>query len=155
MPPLVRRYIKTAFLFMALGMLAGAFMSVNQGFLSRAVPFMLVVAHVHALLVGFVLMLIVGVATWMFPRPARDDRRYRPELAETIYWIMTLATLLRFVAQVVEAYRPGRGLALLIALGGLGQVLAAFLFVYNMWTRVRAPSMPVPSPARDRVSAWV
>ncbi|MBI4240786.1 MAG: cbb3-type cytochrome c oxidase subunit I [Candidatus Rokubacteria bacterium] len=140
MPPLVRRYIKTAFVFMLLGMLAGAFMSVSQGFLGRPIPPLLVVAHGHALLVGFVLMTIIGVATWMFPRPAREDLRYRPELAEAIYWIMTLGTALRFVAEVAGAYRPGPELRVPITVGGLGQALAAVLFVYNMWARVRAPS---------------
>lgn len=140
MPPLVRRYIKTAFVFMLLAMLLGASMSVNQGFLGRSVPYPLVVAHAHGLLVGFVLMLIIGVATWMFPRPSREHTRYRPELAETVYWIMTLATALRFGGEVAGAYWPGRSLSLMSALGGLGQALAGFLFVYNMWTRVRAPS---------------
>jgi len=27
----------------------------------------------------------MGVATWMFPRPARDDASYRPALAEAVY----------------------------------------------------------------------
>jgi cbb3-type cytochrome oxidase subunit 1 len=140
MPPLVRRYLKTAFVFMLVGTLLGALMSVSQGLLGRSVPYPLIVAHAHALLVGFVLMLIIGVATWMFPRPSREDTRYRPELAETIYWIMTLATVLRFGGEVAGAYWPRRSLSLLSSVGGLGQVLASFLFVYNMWTRVRAPS---------------
>lgn len=108
MPALVRRYIKTAFIFFLLGMLVGAVMSVSQGLLGRAVAPLLVVAHVHVLLVGFVLLLIIGVATWMFPRPAKEATRYRPELAEAIYWILTLATALRFTAEVVAAYRPRR-----------------------------------------------
>jgi len=36
-----------------------------------------------------------------------------------------------------------RGGSLLAAVGGLGQVLAALLFVANMWVRVR---MPGPRP---------
>jgi cbb3-type cytochrome oxidase subunit 1 len=140
MPPLVRRYVKTAFAFLLLGMLVGAFVSVSQGFLGGFPPRLLIVAHAHALLVGFVIMLVIGVATWMFPRPSREDTHYRPELAEAIYWIMTVATALRFGGEVVGAYWPGRSLSLLSAAGGLGQLLAAFLFVHNMWTRVRAPS---------------
>lgn len=140
MPPLVRRYIKTAFVFLLLGLLTGAVITLSQNLLGRPVPLLLIVAHVHALLVGFVLMLIIGVATWMFPRPAQGDARYRPGLAEAIYWVLTLATALRFGTEVVAAYWQGLGLKSLIALGGLGQVLAGVLFVYNMWTRVRAPA---------------
>ena len=36
------------------------------------------------------LTIVMGVATWMFPRPARDETRYRPELVEAVYWLMTL-----------------------------------------------------------------
>jgi cbb3-type cytochrome oxidase subunit 1 len=140
MPPLVRRYIKTAVVFFLLGMLVAAVRSVTPGFAGGAVPHLLVVAHVHILLVGFVLMLIMGVATWMFPRAAKEDPRYRPGLAEAIYWIMTVATTLRFAAEVVGAYRPGSGLGFLITAGGLGQVLAGVLFAHNMWARVRAPT---------------
>ena len=141
MPSLVRRYIKTAFVFMLVGTLLGAVISVTQGVLGRTVPRLLIVAHVHLLLVGFVLMLIIGVATWMFPRPAREDIRYRPELAEAVYWIMALATALRFAAEVAGAYWPDRGVRVLMTAGGLGQVLAAMLFVFNMWGRVRAPAV--------------
>lgn len=140
MPPLVRRYIKTAFAFFLLGMLAGAGISIMQGILDYPVPWLLVVAHVHVLLVGFVLMLIMGVATWMFPRPAKEGTRYRPELAEAVYWIIAPATALRFAAEAVGAYWPGPWLRFLSTLGGLGQVLAGLLFVANMWVRVRAPS---------------
>jgi len=125
-------------------MLVGAVATVAQGILAWPVPWLLVVAHVHVLLVGFVLMLIMGVATWMFPRPPKGDPRYRPELAEAVYWIMTLATALRFAAEVAAAYGPGRALQLLGAIGGLGQVLAGLLFVLNMWARVRAPSTMRP-----------
>lgn len=99
-------------------------MSVNQGFLGRPVPYLLIIAHAHAVLVGFVLMLIIGVATWMFSRPPRENTRYRPELAQAVYWLMTLATALRFGAEVVSAYRPGRALELLASLGGRGQASA-------------------------------
>lgn len=141
MPPVVRRYIKTSFIFFFLGLLVGAFITVNQGLLGREVPLLLIVAHTHVLLVGFVLMMIIGVATWMFPRLTQGDTRYRPGMAEAIYWIMTLSTALRFAAEILGAYRPGSGFKLLVTVGGLGQILAGFLFVLNIWARVRAPSI--------------
>lgn len=86
MPPLIRRYIKTSFVFLVAGLLLGGYILYRE-FVSGVYPPRLVItAHVHLLLVGFMLMLVMGVATWMFPRPARDDRRYRPELAEANMW---------------------------------------------------------------------
>jgi CRP-like cAMP-binding protein len=66
-------------------------------------PRLLVNTHAHLLLVGFMLMLVMGVATWMFPRPGRDDTSYRPGLAEAVYWVMTVAAALRALAEMIVA----------------------------------------------------
>src|SRR5215510_14144116 len=117
MPPLIRRYIKTSFAFLIAGVILGTYVSVSQYLLGLYPPRLFITAHVHLLLVGFMLMIVMGVATWMFPRPARDDPRYRPELAETVYWLMTAATSLRALAEVTVALTGALGLRWLIALG--------------------------------------
>ena len=91
------------------------------------------------------LLIVMGVATWMFPRPARDARRYRPELAETVYWVMTLFTVVRAGAELSAALFAMPSLRLLIAAGGFGQVVGAGLFVLNMWWRVRMPAVTPPA----------
>ena len=139
MPPLVRRYIKTSFAFLVLGLLLGGYLVVAQFVLGHYPSRLLVTAHVHLLLVGFMLMIVMGVATWMFPRPGRDDVRYRPELAEAVYWVMALATALRAAAEVLLGTTGAAALGWLIAVGGLGQLVGAALFVLNMWWRVRMP----------------
>jgi cbb3-type cytochrome oxidase subunit 1 len=143
-PPRVRRFIKTSFVFLLLGLGLGGYIVVAQSFFGVFPSRWLVTAHVHLLLVGFMLMLVMGVATWMFPRPARDDARYRPELAEAVYWIMTAATAVRAGGEILGALAPASALRGLVALGGLGQLLAAALFVLNMWWRVRMPAVPAP-----------
>src|SRR5262245_41779250 len=139
MPPLIRRYIKTSFAFMITGVLLGTYVSVSQYLRGVYPPRLFITAHVHLLLVGFMLMMVMGVATWMFPRPARDDLRYRPELAEAVYWVMTIATAARAGAEIAVAMGGALGLRWLIAVGGLGQSVAAMLFVLNIWWRVRMP----------------
>ncbi len=139
MSPLVRRYIKTSFIFLLGGLLLGAWIIVAEFLLDTFPPQLLVTAHTHLLLVGFMLMMVMGVATWMFPRPARDDTRYRPELAEAVYWLMTVTTVLRAGAEILVATVGLLGLRWLIAAAGLGQLAAAALFALNMWRRVRMP----------------
>jgi cbb3-type cytochrome oxidase subunit 1 len=146
-PPLIRRYIKTSFAFLLAGLVLGAYIVVREFLLDVYPPRLFITAHVHLLLVGFVLMIVMGVATWMFPRPARDDARYRPELAEAVYWIMTVGTGLRAAAELAAPFQAGRALRLLIVAGGLAQVLGTGLFVLNMWWRVRMPAAAGP-PAR-------
>ena len=139
MLPLVRRYIKTSFVFLALGLLLGGWTSVSQFVLGVYPPRLYITAHAHLLLVGFMLMMVMGVATWMFPRPARDDTRYRPGLAEVVYWLMTLSTALRAAAELLAPWSAGPALRWAIALGGLGQLAGTALFVLNMWPRIRMP----------------
>jgi hypothetical protein len=141
---LVRRYIKTSFVFLLAGLVLGGYIVVAQFVLGAYPPHLFITAHVHLLLVGFMLMIVMGVATWMFPRPARDDARYRPELAEAVYWLMTLTTAGRAVAELLASFSPSPALRIAIALGGVGQIAGTLLFVANMWTRVRMPALPVP-----------
>jgi cbb3-type cytochrome oxidase subunit 1 len=144
MPPLIRRYIKTSFAFLIAGMLLGTYVSIGQYLVGTYPPRLLITAHVHLLLVGFMLMIVMGVATWMFPRPARDDLRYRPELAEGVYWLMTGATCARALAEMLAAYVDSTALRAAVALGGLGQTGGVLLFVVNMWSRGRMPSTAPP-----------
>jgi hypothetical protein len=138
-PPLIRRYIKTSFVFLVTGLLLGGYIVVAQFVLGRYPSRLLVTAHVHLLLVGFMLMIVMGVATWMF-RVLPATTRYRPELAEAVYWVMTLATSVRALSEILLGATGARALSPLIALGGLGQIAGAALFVLNMWWRVRMPA---------------
>jgi hypothetical protein len=52
---------------------------------------------------------------------------------------MTVATALRAVAEVAAPFTEGPAARAAIALGGLGQLAGALLFVVNMWWRVRMP----------------
>ena len=146
MTPLVRRYIKTSFVFLLAGLALGSYIIVAQFVLDRTPSRLLTTAHAHLLLVGFMLMMVMGVATWMFPRPARDDARYRPELSEAAYWVVTAATAVRAAAEIAVGLAGVLGLRWLIAAGGLGQFAGAALFALNMWWRVRMP--PAATPPR-------
>src|SRR5262249_54165487 len=147
MTPLVRRYIKTSLVFLAAGLLLGAYIVVSEFLLDVHPARLLVTTHTHLLLVGFMLMMVMGVATWMFPRPAREDRRYRPELAEAVYWLMTIATVARAGAEIAVGSAGAIGLRWLLALGGGGRLPGPPLFVLTIGWRVPMPSAAAP-PAR-------
>ncbi len=144
MSSLVRRYIKTSFAFLLAGLALGGYIVVSELVVGAYPPRLVITAHVHLLLVGFMVMIVMGVATWMFPRPGRDDTGYRPELAETVYWVMTLATAVRSVAEVLAGWWAAPWLRAAVVAGGLGQIAGTALFVINTWSRVR---MPAAAPA--------
>ncbi len=133
---LSRQHRKTAFTFLIVGLFLGLCIIISKYVLGKWVSHQLITAHVHVLLFGFVISLIMGVAIWMFPRP-RDEMHYSPKLAEIIYWFLTLGTVIRFISEVASSYMTFRILEWLIVLGSTSQVLAGLLFIYKVWSRVR------------------
>jgi cbb3-type cytochrome oxidase subunit 1 len=142
---LVRRFIKTGAAFLFVGVLLGGWMLVRRELFGIWPEPYLVSAHAHAVLVGFVLFTIFGVALWLFPRAAKEDTRYSPARAEASYWVLLIATAARFVAEAARAFSAERGLAWIVVLGGLGQIAGIALYFWMMWARIR----PVGSQVRE------
>ena len=65
----VRYFIKTSLAFLILGLLTGVYMSLARNVFDWGFGDELVSAHTHVVLVGSVMMMIMGVALWFFPRP--------------------------------------------------------------------------------------
>lgn len=142
---LVRRYVKTAIVFLALGLALGFRMLVARELGGRWPHPYMVSAHVHAVLVGFVMFLILGVALWLFPRAPKDDTRYRPERIEAAYWILTFATGGRLVGEVARVWADGAVVRWWVVLCGAGQAIGIGLYFWAMWPRIR----PVGSHLRE------
>jgi hypothetical protein len=142
---LVRRFIKTGIAFLAVGLALGAYMLVRRELGGVWPSPYLVSAHTHALLAGFVLYLILGVALWLFPRAERGDTRYRPGRIAAAYWVLTAATALRIAAEVSRAWTLGAWQPWVIVAGGLGQAAGIGLYFWTMWSRIR----PVGSHLRE------
>jgi cbb3-type cytochrome oxidase subunit 1 len=137
MSPLVRRYLKTAIGFLLFGVGLGVFMLARREVAGVWPTPWWTSAHTHAILVGFVMMMILGVALWMFPRPAKEDTQFDPRLAEAAYWCVTLGTAVRVLGELL---RPGSVAAWLrwtVVLGGAAQAVGLALFFWTMWTRIR------------------
>ena len=142
---LVRRFIKTGVVFLFLGLALGSWLLVRRELFGIWPHPHLVSAHAHAVLVGFVLFLIFGVALWLFPRAPREDRRYTPGRISAAYWVLTMATGARFVAEAARAWSAAEILPWVVVLGGLGQVAGVALYFLAMWPRIR----PVGSHLRE------
>jgi uncharacterized protein involved in response to NO len=136
--PLVQRYLRTAIIFLLIGLGLGAWMLMRRELTGEYPGLRLVSAHTHVILVGFVMMMILGVALWMFPRPDREDVRYRPGLAQAAYWLLTVSTATRFLSEVSSPSAPGPVHRWVIVLAGLGQVVGLVVFFYNLLPRIRS-----------------
>jgi heme/copper-type cytochrome/quinol oxidase subunit 1 len=145
MHSLVRRYLKTGIGFLTLGIGLGLWMMIERDLFKRLSSPYVVSAHTHAILVGFVMMMILGVALWLFPRPAKEDTRYSPKAADVAYWLVGGGTLLRVIAEVARASVDTLWLRVATVGTGLLQVAGLLVFFYTMWSRIR----PLGSAARE------
>ena len=141
----VRYFIKTAIGFLILGLLTGLAMMASKYLFDSGYPYNIISAHTHVILIGFVMMMIMGVAIWFFPRAEKDDKKYNPDLILIVYWVMTTSTLARFICELVNGYLNSPVFGIIIFIASLGQVLAFILFFYSIWGRIR----PVGSHIRE------
>lgn len=141
----VRYFIKTSVIFLIVGILTGLYMSVSKYIFKIGYSQELISAHTHLILVGSVMMMIMGVALWFFPRADKDDKKYNPSLILIAYWVMTIGTSVRFIFQVAANFLVSDLIQFLIAISSALQVIAMILFFYSMWGRIR----PVGSHIRE------
>ncbi len=145
MHSLVRRYLKTGIAFLFVGLAIGAFAVVRRELWNRWPEPYLVSAHTHAILVGFMMMMILGVALWLFPRPDKSDRRYDPRLAAAAYWLLAVGTAARVAGELARVAVSATWLRVAVVAASLAQVAGIALFFFPMWSRIR----PVGSAARE------
>lgn len=142
---LVRRFIKTGIGFLFLGLVTGLWILVRRE-LQGVFPNPYVVsAHTHAVFVGFVMFMILGVALWLFPRAAKEDTRYSPALADASYWVLVTSTGARYLGELLQARGHHPVMGWIVVLSGLGQLVGLGLYFWTMWSRIR----PVGSHVRE------
>ena len=132
-----RLFIKTALVYLLLGVMAGGWMLLAQAGVVPEVPERLYTVHIHLLGVGFFLMMVCGVAFWMFPRKSSESREQaaRDPLGWTSYFLITVGLAVRVVSELLPAVF-GSGLLAASVFLQVGGVLA---FVLAIWPRVYLP----------------
>lgn len=128
----VRAFLKSSLAWLALGVTVGVAMAAHPVWTVYRL------AHVHMLLLGFVTMMIFGVAYHVIPRFVGFDL-HRPALAGVHWWLANVGLALMvggFVARVLE---PTTGTVALAA-GGVLSSLGAYLFVYLIWRTIDGPA---------------
>jgi hypothetical protein len=100
--------------------------------------------HIHLLGVGFLLMMVCGVALWMFPRKSGETREQaaRDPLGWTSYLLITIGLAFRTLGEILPGLAANQLLPVSVALQ-LGGVLT---FVLAIWPRVYLPGAKTPGP---------
>lgn len=135
----VRYFIKTSIIFLLIGLLSGLYLLFAKSYLNIWPHPELVSAHTHIILSGSVMMMIMGVALWFFPRPEKDDPLYKPGLILISYYLMTISTSVRFISQVISSViAPNEILKFFLFISALGQIAGLIIFFVSMWGRIRS-----------------
>jgi hypothetical protein len=133
-----RTFIRLALACLLLGVMMGTLIEWRQAFGLRPWPYAAVTIHIHLLMVGFLLNMVMGVAHWMFPRlpGATAVGAARDPLAWTNLVSLNLGLALRVVSE------PWMGRAWANALQAASaalQLAGVVFFLLAIWRRVRFP----------------
>ncbi len=135
----VRYFVKTSILFLLIGIITGLYLLIARFYFDSWPHPDLISAHTHIILVGSVMMMIMGVALWFFPRPEKDDKLYKPDLILAAYFIIAASTLIRFFSQVISTFvLHNELLKFLLTISAVGQVIGIIIFFISIWGRIRS-----------------
>ena len=144
MEPVARRFVKMSLVWLGLGVTLGIAMAVAPVLLRYRT------AHLHLNLLGFVAMMIFGVAYHVMPRFSGNPLHSR-RLASAHFWLANVGLLLLVVAFGLRTHAPGRAFPLLVT-GGLASASGVYAFIYNIWRTLDGSRRVEPSaravPAR-------
>ena len=132
-----RLFIKTALVYLVLGVMAGAWMLLEQAKVPLPVVVNLYTVHIHLLGVGFFLMMVCGVALWMFPRKTGESREEaaRDPLGWAAYYLITIGLAVRCLALLVPAVFGN----VVLATSAFLQAGGVVIFAIAIWPRVYLP----------------
>ena len=128
----VKAFLKASLSWLALGVSVGVAMAAHPVWTVYRL------AHVHMLLLGFVTMMIYGVAYHVIPHFVGFEL-HRPVLAGVHWWFANAGLALMVSGFVARVLQPGAGTVILAA-GGALSALGAYLFVYVIWRTIDGPS---------------
>ncbi len=132
-----RWMLRASLLYLLVGITLGLLMYLGQGTAGLGWTYRLYTTHVHLILVGAVMQVIMAVALWMFPR-RKEPPYWTPESQGlTLFGIFNLGMVLRSLAEPWSLASPS-----LYWIGVLGvslEILGFFYFAYLILQRIRAP----------------
>ena len=135
MEPFVRRFIRASLVWLGTGVLIGISMAF---FPSQALVYR--PAHLHALLLGFVSMMIFGVAYHVIPRFTGNPLHSR-RLGPVHLWTANAGLALMVSGWMLRAWAYAAG-EVLIRAGAAASAAGVGMFIYNIWRTLG------PAPAR-------
>ena len=127
----VKAFLKASLAWLGVGVTLGIAMAIHPAWTVYRT------AHFHMNLLGFVAMMIFGVAYHVLPRFAGHPLRSH-KLAKAHWWLANAGLVLMASGFVLVA----RGVAtawVVVAVGGVSSAAGAYAFIYNLWRTLDGP----------------
>lgn len=147
MEPFVKNFVRASLIWFGTGVLIGVSMAFwpAEALVYRT-------AHIHANLLGFVSMMIFGVAYHVMPRFSGNPLHSR-RLAAWHLWVANLGLAMLVGGWIGRVWVP-QGATLVLRAGAALSAIGACLFIHNIWrTLGAAPRTATQKPAGARASA--
>ncbi len=128
----VKAFLKASLTWLVLGSTLGAAMAAHPMWTIYRT------AHVHMMLLGFVTMMIFGIAYHVVPRFAGHPLHSR-RAAGAHWWTSNAGLACMVVGFALRARGLAPGTAVL-ALGGTLSTIGAYLFAFLMWRTIDGPA---------------
>ncbi|MBL0171217.1 MAG: cbb3-type cytochrome c oxidase subunit I [Gemmatimonadaceae bacterium] len=123
-----RLFLKSALVSLGLGIVMGTWMALVPGAIIYR-P-----AHVHLNLLGFVSMVIFGVAYHVIPR-FTGHPLHSPRMAGVHWWSANVGLVLLVGGFLCAPHVPAAS-RVVLGIGALFAATGSFLFIYNLWRTI-------------------
>lgn len=138
MPRLSCWFIRSALVYLGVGVLAGGLILSAKGYpAALGWSWLLLPAHIEVLIVGWLIQLTLGMAYWILPRLDGAGNRGRLVLAWASLVMLNLGVAGTTTLLLIRAFFPHIGVDLLLLPTALLHPLALAAFVGHAWPRVR------------------
>jgi cbb3-type cytochrome oxidase subunit 1 len=124
------RFIKMSLVYLAVGATLGALFPIFPRLLG------LKYAHVHFNLLGFMSMMVFGVAYHILPR-FQGKMLYSERTADIQFWLANAGLIGLAVFSALSSYWPSLPFKIPLALFGVVELVSIYMFVVNLWLTFR------------------
>jgi cytochrome c oxidase cbb3-type subunit 1 len=131
-----KTFVKASLIYLGIGAILGLLMVIWPD-----IRFIISRVHVHILLLGFMAMMIYGVGYHILPR-FMGRPIYSHLLGNIQVWIANITLVGLSLAWIAETSQGGFWHYLAI-LFGIGQAVAIFIFIFNLWKSM------IPQPEKS------
>lgn len=133
MPLTTRLFIKSGLVYFLLSLGLGVLIQIDSFQFSGMSPMFW-----HALMVGWITQIIIGVSTWMFPGRIKEES-FQNQKWEWIAFIgLNTGLPLRFLAEPMSASFEPNAWSHLLVISALLQLVGILSYVIGIWPRVQS-----------------